>query len=114
MNEHLNFIKFALDEISKVDDIESINISKDCGYTHCLVFKVNFNKLGLKTFQVAYSISDGDKYTPYYTKYEEIHLKNQIVEKVREFKDREIIECEDKIEFYSKKLKVLKKRRKYE
>ena len=45
MNEYLDFIKFAIDEISKVDDIKSINISQFYGYVFCLDFKVKFNKL---------------------------------------------------------------------
>lgn len=112
MNEHLDFIKFALEEISKVDEIETINISKSYGFIFCLNFEVSFKKLGSETFQIAYSVSNGDKITPYYTKYEEVHLRNQIIEQVREFKDRELTECEEKIEFYSKKLKKLKEERK--
>lgn len=114
MNEYLDFIKFALDEISKIDDIETINISKSYGVIFLLNFEIKFKKLGSETFQIAYSISNGDKYTPYYTKYEEIHLRNQIVEKVKDFKNKEITECEEKIEFYSKKLKLLQKRRENE
>nr|DAN63688.1 MAG TPA: hypothetical protein [Herelleviridae sp.] len=111
MNEHLNFIKFALDEISKIDDIETISISKQYGVIFLLNFEIKFKKLGSKTFQITYSISNGDKYTPRYSNYDEVHLREQIIEKVKDFKNKEITECEDKIEFYSKKLKVLKKGR---
>ena len=114
MNEHLNFIKFALEGISKIDDIETINISKSYGVIFLLNFEVKFSKLGLKTFQIAYSISNGDKYTPIYERYEEVHLRNQIIEQVENFKSKEIIECKEKIEFYSKKLKALQKRRENE
>ena len=40
MNEYLEFIKFSLNEISKVDDIESININEFGGYTSGIEFDV--------------------------------------------------------------------------
>lgn len=114
MNEYLDFIKFALDEISKIDDIESINISQFYGYAFCLDFKVKFNKLGSNVFRVMYSISNGDRYMPMYTKYSEENMRKQIKDLVKEFKDREMTECEEKINFYIKKLEEINKRRKYE
>ena len=114
MNKYLEFIKFALDEISKIDDIETITISKSYGVIFLLNFEIKFKKLGSKTFQIAYSIGNGDKYMPRYERYEDIHLRNQIIEQVEKFKSKEIIECKEKIEFYSKKLKALQKRRENE
>lgn len=114
MNEHLDFIKFALDEISKVDGIETINISKSYGVIFLLNFEIKFKKLGSKTFQIAYSISNGDKYTPIYENYDEKHMRKQIKNQVREFKDSELIDCEEKIEFYLNKLEKLKKWRENE
>lgn len=40
MNEHLDFIKLALDEFSKIDTIESINIDEFGGYTSGIRFDV--------------------------------------------------------------------------
>ena len=37
MNEYLDFIKFALDEISKIDDIESMNATHSRDFSHELV-----------------------------------------------------------------------------
>lgn len=114
MNEYLDFIKFALEEISKVDDIETINILKSYGVIFLLNFEIKFKKLGSKTFQITYSIGNGDKYMPRYERYEEKHLRSQIIEQIEKFKNKEITECEEKIEFYSKKLKTLKKGRENE
>ena len=114
MNEYLNFIKFALDEISKIDDIETINISKSYGVIFLLNFEIKFKKLGSETFQIPYAVGNGDKYTPIYEKVSEEIMRKQIKTQVKEFKDSEIIECEEKIEFYLNKFKELKKRRENE
>lgn len=114
MNEYLDFIKFALDEISKIDDIESINISQFYGYMFCLDFKVKFNKLGSKVFRVYYSVSNGDRYTPMYEKISDKGMRKHLKDLIKEFKDSEITECEEKINFYINKLEEINKRRKYE
>lgn len=114
INECLDFIKFALEEISKLDDIDNINISEFYGYAFCLDFKVKFNKLGSYTFRVQYSISNGDRYMPMYTKYSKENMREQLKDLIKEFKDSEITECEEKINFYLNKLEEINKRRKYE
>lgn len=114
MNEYLDFIKFALDEISKVDEIEIINISKYYGIIFCLNFEVSFKKLGSETFQIPYAVGNGDKYTPIYEKVNEEIMRKQIKNQVKDFKNSELINCEEKIEFYLKKLEKLKKWRENE
>lgn len=114
MNEYLDFIKFALDEISKIDDIETINISKSYGVIFLLNFEIKFKKLGSEIFQIVYSISDGDKYTPIYEKVSEEIMRKQIKNQVKDFKNSELINCEKEIEFYLKKLEKLKKWRENE
>ena len=53
MNKYLDFIKFALDEFSKVDSIESITISEFGGYTSGIGFDVRFVRKGFNSFEVA-------------------------------------------------------------
>ena len=60
MNKYLDFIKFALDEFSKVDTIESMTIDEFGGYTSGIGFDVWFARKGFNSFKVASWVVSGN------------------------------------------------------
>lgn len=109
MNKYLDFIKFALDEFSKIDSIESINISEFGGYTNGIEFEVWFNKKGFNSFKVASWIVSGNFQTGDDISDESMRkcLKEQIEKFIN--KNKELKELEEKKNYYEKELNEIKK-----
>lgn len=109
MNEYLDFIKFALDEFSKIDSIESITINEFVGYTNGVEFEVWFNKKGFKSFKVASWIVSGNFQTGDDISDESMRkcLKEQIEKFIN--RDKELKELEEKKNYYEKELDKIKK-----
>ena len=109
MNEHLDFIKFALDEFSKVDTIESINIDEFGGYTSGIGFDVWFVRKGFNSFKVASWVVSGNFQTG--DDISEESMKKCLREQIEKFVNRskELKELEDKKKYYEKELDDIKK-----
>lgn len=90
MREYLDFIKFALDEFSKIDGFESINISEFLGQIKGIEFEVWF-KRGFKSFKISSEESM------------EKCLKEQIEKFIK--REKELKDLEDKKSYYEKELK---------
>ena len=105
MNEYLEFIKFALDEFSKVDSIETITISEFGGYTNGIEFDVWFIKKGFKSFKVASWVVSDNFQTGDDISNENMRkcLKEQIEKFIK--KSNELKELEEKKNYYEKELK---------
>ena len=109
MNEHLDFIKFALDEFSKVDTIESINIDELGGYTSGIGFDVWFVRKGFNSFKVASWVVSGNFQTG--DDISEESMRKCLKEQIEKFinKDKELKELEEKKNYYEKELDNIKK-----
>ena len=109
MNEYLEFIKFALDEISKVDDIEDININEFGGYTSGIGFDVWFVRKGFKSFKVASWVVSGNFQTG--DDISDESMKKCLKEQIEKFikKNNELKELEEKKNYYEKELNEIKK-----
>lgn len=109
MNEYLDFIKFALDEFSKVDIIESINIDELGGYTGGIGFDVWFVRKGFKSFKVASWVVSGNFQTGDDISEESMGkcLKEQIEKFIN--RNKELKELEEKKNYYEKELDDIKK-----
>lgn len=110
MNEYLEFIKFALDEFSKVDTIESINIDEFGGYTSGIRFDVWFVKKGFNSFEVANWVVSDNFQTGDDISGESMRkcLKEQIEKFINKSKD--LKELENKRDDYERELKEIKEK----
>lgn len=109
MNKYLDFIKFALDEFSKIDTIESINIDEFSGYTNGIEFDVWFVRKGFNSFKVAnwvvsFNFQTGDDIS-------EESMRKCLKEQIEKFinKNKELKELEEKKNYYEKELDNIKK-----
>lgn len=109
MNEHLDFIKFALDEFSKIDTIESINIDEFGGYTSGIGFDVWFVRKVFKSFKVASWIVSGNFQTG--DDISEESMRKCLKEQIEKFinRNKELKELEEKKNYYEKELDDIKK-----
>lgn len=109
MNEHLNFIKFALDEFSKVDTIKSISINEFGWYTTGIGFDVNFSRIGFKLFKVANWVVSGNFQTG--DDISEEGMRKCLKEQIDKFinKSNGLKELEKKKNYYEKELDEIKK-----
>lgn len=109
MNEYLDFIKFALDEFSKVDTIESITIDEFGGYTSGIDFSVWFARKGFNSFKVASWIVNGNFQTG--DDISEESMRKCLKEQIEKFinKNKELKELEEKKNYYEKELDGIKK-----
>lgn len=110
MNKYLDFIKFALDEFSKVDSIESITISEFGGYTSGIEFEVWFVRKGFNSFKVASWVVSGNFQTGDDISGESMRkcLKEQIEKFINKSKD--LKELENKRDDYERELKEIKEK----
>lgn len=110
MNEYLDFIKFALDEFSKVDTIESINIDEFGGYTSGIRFDVWFVKKGFNSFEVANWIVSGNFQTG--DDISEESMRKCLKEQIEKFinRDKELKELEEKKNYCEKELNEIKEK----
>lgn len=110
MNEYLDFIKFALDEFSKIDSIDSITIDEFGGYTSGIDFSVWFNKKGFKSFKVANWVVSGNFQTGDDISDESMRkcLKEQIEKFIK--KNKELKELEEKKNYCEKELNEIKEK----
>lgn len=110
MNEYLDFIKFALDEFSKVDSIESITISEFGGYTRGIEFEVWFVRKGFNSFKIASWVVSGNFQTGDDISGESMRkcLKEQIEKFINKSKD--LKELENKRDDYERELKEIKEK----
>ena len=109
MNKYLDFIKFALDEFSKIDTIESINIDEFGGYTSGIGFDVWFVRKGFNSFKVANWVVSGNFQTGDDISDESMRkcLREQIEKFIK--KNKELKELEEKKNYYEKELDEIKK-----
>lgn len=109
MNEHLNFIKFALDEFSKVDTIKSISINEFGWYTTGIGFDVNFSRIGFKLFKVANWVVSGNFQTG--DDISEEGMRKCLKEQIDKFinKSNGLKELEKKKNYYEEELNKIKK-----
>lgn len=111
MNEYLDFIKFALDEISKIDDINSIEISEKYVTIYEFEFKVSFKKLGLKYFYIPFKLIVKDNFMLSYKYVDMNTMKDDLISKIDDFKkEYDLKELNKVIDFYENELKKLKER----
>jgi hypothetical protein len=110
MNEHLDFIKFALDEFSKIDSIESITISEFGGYTNGIEFEVWFVRKGFNSFKVASWVVSGNFQTG--DEISEESMRKCLKEQIEKFikKEKELKELEGKKNYYEKELDEIKEK----
>lgn len=110
MNEYLEFIKFALDELNKVDTIESITISEFGGYTSGIEFEVWFVRKGFNSFKVASWVVSGNFQTGDEISDDSMRkcLKEQIDKFINRSKD--LKELENKRDDYERELKEIKEK----
>lgn len=109
MNKYLDFIKFALDEFSKVDTIESITVSEFGGYTSGIEFEVWFVRKGFNSFKVASWVVSGNFQTG--DDISEESMRKCLKEQIEKFinKSNELKELEEKKNYYEKELNEIKK-----
>lgn len=109
MNKYLDFIKFALDEFSKVDTIESITIDEFGGYTSGIGFDVWFARKGFNSFKVASWIVSGNFQTG--DDISEESMRKCLKEQIEKFinRDKELKELEKKKNYYEEELNKVKK-----
>lgn len=110
MNEYLDFIKFALDEFSKVDSIESISISEFGGYTSGIEFKVWFVRKGFNSFEVASWVVSGNFQTG--DEISDDSMRKCLKEQIDKFinKSKDLKELENKRDDYERELKEIKEK----
>lgn len=110
MNEYLDFIKFALDEFSKVDSIESITISEFGGYTSGIKFEVWFVRKGFNSFEVASWIVSGNFQTG--DEISDDSMRKCLKEQIDKFinKSKDLKELENKRDDYERELKEIKEK----
>lgn len=110
MNKYLDFIKFALDEFSKVDSIESITISEFGGYTSGIRFDVWFVKKGFNSFEVASWVVSGNFQTG--DDISEESMRKCLREQIEKFinRDKELKELEEKKNYCEKELNEIKEK----
>jgi hypothetical protein len=109
MNKYLDFIKFALDEFTKIDTIDSITISEFGGYTNGIEFEVWFNRKGFKSFKVASWVVSGNFQTG--DKISEESMRKCLKEQIKKFinKSNKLKELEKKKNYYEEELNKIKK-----
>ena len=109
MNEYLDFIKFSLDEFSKIDNIESINIDEFGGYTSGIEFDVWFVKKGFNSFKVASWVVSSNFQTG--DDISEESMRKCLKEQIEKFiiRNKELKELEEKKNYYEKELDDIKK-----
>mgnify|MGYP003081965332 FL=1 len=110
MNKYLDFIKFALDEFSKVDSIESITISEFGGYTSGIKFEVWFVRKGFNSFEVASWVVSGNFQTG--DKISEESMRKCLKEQIEKFinRSKELKELEEKKNYCEKELNEIKEK----
>jgi hypothetical protein len=110
MNEYLDFIKFALDEFSKVDSIESITISEFGGYTSGIGFDVWFARKGFNSFKVASWVVSGNFQTG--DEISEESMRKCLKEQIEKFinRSKELKELEEKKNYCEKELNEIKEK----
>lgn len=110
MNEYLDFIKFALDEFSKVDTIESITISEFGGYTSGIKFEVWFVRKGFNSFEVASWVVSGNFQTG--DEISEENMRKCLKEQIEKFinRSKELKELEEKKNYCEKELNEIKEK----
>ena len=110
MNEYLDFIKFALDEFSKVDSIESITISEFGGYTRGIEFEVWFVRKGFNSFKVASWVVSGNFQTG--DEISEESMRKCLKEQIEKFinRSKELKELEEKKNYCEKELNEIKEK----
>lgn len=110
MNEYLDFIKFALDEFSKVDSIESITISEFGGYTSGIGFDVWFVRKGFNSFEVASWVVSGNFQTG--DEISEESMRKCLKEQIEKFinRSKELKELEEKKNYCEKELNEIKEK----
>lgn len=110
MNKYLDFIKFALDEFSKVDSIESITISEFGGYTSGIEFEVWFVRKGFNSFEVASWIVSGNFQTG--DEISEESMRKCLKEQIEKFinRSKELKELEEKKNYCEKELNEIKEK----
>lgn len=110
MNKYLDFIKFALDEFSKVDTIESITISEFGGYTSGIKFEVWFVRKGFNSFEVASWVVSGNFQTG--DEISEENMRKCLKEQIEKFinKSKELKELEEKKNYCEKELNEIKEK----
>lgn len=110
MNKYLDFIKFALDEFSKVDTIESITIDEFGGYTSGIKFEVWFVRKGFNSFEVASWIVSGNFQTG--DEISEESMRKCLKEQIEKFinRSKELKELEEKKNYCEKELNEIKEK----
>lgn len=110
MNKYLDFIKFALDEFSKVDSIESITISEFGGYTSGIEFEVWFVRKGFNSFEVASWVVSGNFQTG--DEISEENMRKCLKEQIEKFinRSKELKELEEKKNYCEKELNEIKEK----
>lgn len=110
MNEYLDFIKFALDEFSKVDSIESITISEFGGYTRGIEFEVWFVRKGFNSFKVASWVVSGNFQTG--DEISDESMRKCLKEQIEKFinRSKELKELEEKKNYCEKELNEIKEK----
>jgi hypothetical protein len=110
MNEYLDFIKFALDEFSEVDSIESITISEFGGYTSGIEFEVWFVRKGFNSFKVASWVVSGNFQTG--NEISEENMRKCLKEQIEKFinRSKELKELEEKKNYCEKELNKIKEK----
>lgn len=110
MNKYLDFIKFALDEFSKVDSIESITISEFGGYTSGIEFEVWFVRKGFNSFKVASWVVSGNFQTG--DEISDDSMRKCLKEQIDKFinKSKDLKELESKRDDYERELKEIKEK----
>lgn len=108
MNKYLDFIKFALDEFSKVDTIESININKFNNYTKSIEFDVWFDRKGYNLFKIdSRSVSDNFKTGDDIS---DENMRKCLKEQIEKFinRNKELKDLKEKKNYYEKELDDIK------
>ena len=109
MNKYLDFIKFALDEFSKIDSIGSMSINKFNNYTKSIEFDVWFDRKGYNLFKIdSRSVNDNFKTGDDIS---DESMRKCLREQIEKFinKNKELKELEEKKNYYEKELNEIKK-----
>lgn len=109
MNKHLDFIKFALDEFSKIDSIESITINEFGRYTDSIEFDIWFNEKEFNSFKVVSCVVNSDLRTG--DDISEESMRKCLKEQIDKFinRSKELKELKEKKNYYEKELNEIKK-----